>query len=120
MSLNAMALELSGRRRLPRHLWVARLHPSVDCSVDSETVPQRVGSSGGHPVQQATRGGAISSLERNVHRRSELYPGNFFPSRRMFARRSLAKRKSGNGYTMKRSLPSHAAGSINRLGSAIA
>jgi hypothetical protein len=55
-----------------------RNFPPADCSVDSETIPQRVGLTGRHPVQQATAGGAISALERNVHRRSELYSGDFF------------------------------------------
>jgi hypothetical protein len=48
------------------------------CSVDSETVPQRVGSTGRHPVQQATGGGVIATLEGNVRRRYELYSGDFF------------------------------------------
>jgi hypothetical protein len=42
-----------------------------------------------------------------------------FSCRRMFANRLLANRYPGSGQTMKRSLPSHATGSIRGLGSAI-
>jgi len=49
----------------------------------------------------------------------QVFTPEIFSSRKMFAKRSLTNLYRGSGQTMKRSLPSHDAGSISRLGSAI-